>query len=208
MFWQNKTCMKKLLAILVLGLFLTTPSKADDISDFQIEGMSIGDSALDYFSEKKIKKHIAPTAFTSKKYIKIRFKKGFADDDFIETYDSITFYVKKDDKKYIIASINAHINYKNGIEKCKKQIDEIVEELSSLFNNVTFSGIKEQTHPSDKSGESKIYSNYFSFKSGAEGKVACVDVSVKKEAEGKIDQLKVTLGDENYSNWLRYEAYK
>ena len=46
--------MKKLLGILVLGLFLITPSKADDISEFEIEGMSIGDSALDFFSEEQI----------------------------------------------------------------------------------------------------------------------------------------------------------
>ena len=44
---------KKLLRIVVLGLFLITPSHADDIRDFQIEGISIGDSLLDYFSEKK-----------------------------------------------------------------------------------------------------------------------------------------------------------
>ena len=29
---------------------------AEEISDFQIEGMSIGDSALDYFSEEQNKK--------------------------------------------------------------------------------------------------------------------------------------------------------
>ena len=48
--------MKKLLGILVLGLFLITPSQADDIRDFQIEGMSVGDSLLDYFSKSEIKK--------------------------------------------------------------------------------------------------------------------------------------------------------
>ena len=47
--------MKKFLGILVLGLFIITPSWADDISDFEIEGMSVGDSLLDYFSESKIK---------------------------------------------------------------------------------------------------------------------------------------------------------
>ena len=49
--------MKKLLSILFLGLFLITPSQADDIRDFQIEGISIGDSLLDYFSEEEIKKN-------------------------------------------------------------------------------------------------------------------------------------------------------
>ena len=49
--------MKKLLGIVVLGLlFLSAPSYADDIKDFEIEGMSIGDSLLDYFSEEEIKK--------------------------------------------------------------------------------------------------------------------------------------------------------
>ena len=51
--------MKKLLAILVLGLFLITPSQGDDVQDFQIEGMSIGDSLLDYMTEKEIKTNIS-----------------------------------------------------------------------------------------------------------------------------------------------------
>jgi len=47
--------MKKLSTYLFLILFsFQTLSLADDISDFQIEGMSIGDSLLDYFSEEEI----------------------------------------------------------------------------------------------------------------------------------------------------------
>ena len=46
--------MKKFLAIFVLGLLLITPSQADDIRDFQIEGISIGDSLLDFFSKEEI----------------------------------------------------------------------------------------------------------------------------------------------------------
>jgi hypothetical protein len=34
---------------------------ADDISDFEIEGISIGDSLLDYISEEKIKSEIERT---------------------------------------------------------------------------------------------------------------------------------------------------
>ena len=47
--------MKKLLAIAVLSLFLIIPSQADDISDFQIEGVNIGESLLDYATEEEIK---------------------------------------------------------------------------------------------------------------------------------------------------------
>ena len=46
--------MKRLLLILILTLSIQSWTKADDIRDFQIEGMSIRDSALDYFSKSKI----------------------------------------------------------------------------------------------------------------------------------------------------------
>ena len=43
--------MKRLSLYLFLILFaLPTPSQADDIRDFQIEGMSVGDSLLDFIT--------------------------------------------------------------------------------------------------------------------------------------------------------------
>ena len=42
--------MKKFLAILILIFTFQTPSQSAGIRDFQIEGMSIGDSLLDYYS--------------------------------------------------------------------------------------------------------------------------------------------------------------
>ena len=47
---------KGFLLILILTLCFQSFAKADDIRDFQIEGMSIGDSALDFFSKSEIKK--------------------------------------------------------------------------------------------------------------------------------------------------------
>ena len=47
--------MKKLYVYLFLVFFaLQTPSSSDDIRDFQIEGMSVGDSLLDFISKDKI----------------------------------------------------------------------------------------------------------------------------------------------------------
>ena len=55
--------MKKLCIYLFLVLFsLQTPSWADDISDFQIEGLAIGDSLLNIFSKKEIDS-IEPTYY-------------------------------------------------------------------------------------------------------------------------------------------------
>ena len=47
---------KKLLLILILTLSVQTLVKADDIYDLEIEGMSVGDSLLDFFSKKKLKR--------------------------------------------------------------------------------------------------------------------------------------------------------
>ena len=46
--------MNRLILILILTFSFQPWTKADDIKDFQIEGMSIGDSLLDFMSEKEI----------------------------------------------------------------------------------------------------------------------------------------------------------
>ena len=45
--------MKKFILIIILILNLQSWTKADDIRDFEIEGMSIGDSLFDHFSESE-----------------------------------------------------------------------------------------------------------------------------------------------------------
>ena len=70
--------MKKTLIILV-SLFSSLVF-ANDISDFQIEGISIGDSLLDYMSEKEILKELEKNRDRyqhledSKKFSKILFE--------------------------------------------------------------------------------------------------------------------------------------
>ena len=66
--------MKKLYVYLFLVFFaLQTPSSSDDIRDFQIEGMSLGDSLLDYFSKEEIKKGKPVTNYKDKKYRTLNF---------------------------------------------------------------------------------------------------------------------------------------
>ena len=45
----------KYLAIIFLVFSFYSWTKADDIRDFQIEGMSIGDSLLNFYTEEEIK---------------------------------------------------------------------------------------------------------------------------------------------------------
>ena len=47
--------MKKLLSIIVLSLLLSFNANADDIKDFEIEGISLGDSLLEFIQKNTLK---------------------------------------------------------------------------------------------------------------------------------------------------------
>ena len=59
--------MRIFIAVLVLIFSLQSLTKADDISDFEIDGISIGDSFLDYYNENVILKN-KKNYFKSDKY--------------------------------------------------------------------------------------------------------------------------------------------
>ena len=106
--------MKKLSTYLFLLLFsFQTSSWADDIRDFQIEGMGIGDSLLDYFSENEIKGWHKTLYPASKKFHQI--EAGASNSSF-ELYDDVGFHIKSNDKKYIIASLKGAKFFKNNLK--------------------------------------------------------------------------------------------
>ena len=63
--------MKKILGIVVLGLLFSGNAYADDIKDFQIEGMSLGDSSLDHFSENEIKKFTQKFRYNNNDFVPV-----------------------------------------------------------------------------------------------------------------------------------------
>ena len=61
---------RSLIFLLIILINLQSWTKADDIRDFQIEGMSIGDSLLNYFSKENIISNTSKNVFsdTDKKF--------------------------------------------------------------------------------------------------------------------------------------------
>ena len=160
--------MKKLLGILVLSLLLITPSQADDIRDFQIEGMSIGDSALDYFSKEEINDHMK-FGFKSKEFAYLNLIQ-----EELDTFDTGIILFKPEDKKFIIHEIAGRIFFDKNIKDCKKKQKEVVNEFSELFKNIsqkedqgTFS------YSGDDSGKSKVTSINFQLNDGGTSHVGC-----------------------------------
>jgi len=177
--------MKKLSTYLFLILFsFSAPSFADDISDFQIEGISIGDSLLDYMSEEEIKENIG-FVYEDKKFTISEYNKSF------ELYDAIGFSYKTDDKKYIVQGIQGQIDFIDDIKNCYKKQDEIVEELSSLFSN------QEKKEYDILSRDDGTYKpTTFKFSSGDAVSVAC------HKLDSYIDHLKITLYSKEYTDYV------
>ena len=196
--------MKKLLGILVLGLFLITPSWADDIRDFQIEGMSIGDSLLDYFNEKEIQENIFedyPGSDQYKRFFSWRHKS-------FEIYEGVQVNFKKNDKKYIIKSLTGEIKYPNGnIDDCYKLMSNIKNEISELFPNIKKKSFKNVSKRIDPSGASTMSSTQWRFPSGDGIQVSCSDYSKEFEKKNQHDGLTVSLDSIDFINFLINEAY-
>ena len=156
--------MKKLLILLFsLFLFSSTSVFADDISDFSIEGISIGDSLLDYMTEEEILKEIEHTK-DYYSYLKEpnKYAEVYLFNDFLTYKDGLSFFVKNNptsqyitDKngKYIILSIRGMLSFNEDFEGCIQKRDEIVEELSKVFPNAEIQKF-DYISRSEPSGES------------------------------------------------------
>ena len=189
--------MKKLLGILVLGLFLITPSQADDIRDFQIEGMSVGDSLLDYMSASEIKDNTAINYYTNNKYTAVKLELPS-----FEIYDSVEFNYKTDDKKYIIVGIAGALFCEKNIEKCNKKQKEIGLEFSNMFENAQ-KDVQKSKHDADKSGKSTTSQINFWFKSGEVVSIELLDWSEKITNEkGWTDNVGVILYTSDFAQWM------
>jgi len=190
--------MKKLLAILILILTLPTPSLADDIRDFQIEGMSIGDSALDFLSEGEItrKKYYA---YPLKEYYQTSFNINNS-----EEYTSVQISIKEGDKDFIISSIEGGIHPINFSE-CKERKKNIEKDILAMLPNLKVIFGKEEAMWSDSATKAITTDFYFNktFIDGDAIRIMCIDRSKKIEEEkGWQDILKVVINSKKFNIFI------
>ena len=199
----QKGKLKKLFIYIFLALFnLQISSAADDIQNFQIEGISVGDSLLDYFSEDKINEKGEEVFPSSDKFLAVTFRNLPK----FEIYDGMQFHYKKNDRKYIIQALNGQLYY-NDIKECKKQYDEIVKEFSEVFSNAEKIDQGKREHQ----GLAKVgkkgnfyYRTVFRFESGYVAAVVCYDWT---EETNMRDGLGVYLNNKEYLDFIENEAY-
>jgi len=165
--------MKKILGIVVLSFFLSTSAYTDDIKDFQIENISIGDSALDYFTESQLEdSELDWFNYSYKEYsTSLLSGKGI--------YDWFKISYKSDDDDFIIEGlVGIVVKKKYDDDKCNKELDTAALDISKLFKNikqekkqlykVVYNPRKIFQEP-NPSGKSMVTSILFDFKN--EGKI-------------------------------------
>jgi len=191
--------MRAFILVMVLIFSFHSWTKADDIRDLQIEGMSIGDSALDYFSEEEIKNGERYDYPKSKKFTDIEIIKLPQ----FKEYHSVHFNFKTNDKNYKIYALDGTILFQENIKDCYKKKDEIVEDVSEILTDAKKRDGGTIKHAYDKSGKSTHTDFYFNFQSG-KVIVSCYDWSKEMKY---LDHLRIIIRSKEFSNFVNNEAY-
>ena len=136
---------------------------ANDIEEFEIEGISIGDSLLDHLSKEEIITEIEFNKPTYN-YLNNDFGEVYLFGDFA-IYKHLTFFVKPKDKHYTIHMIKGAILYDDKLEQCFAKQKEIEKEFSSIYKNAKK---RKMTLEFDwyPTGESVTHNIYFDFDTG------------------------------------------
>ena len=186
--------MKKLLLILVLLFSFQPLSTADDVRDFEIEGISIGDSLLDHFKIKTIK--------SARKYT-YKDNKFYSIDiwsDRFNQYAAIQFHLKKNDKKYIIQSLSGTLVFGQlGIydskskDECKNKKKLIMNSVSNLFPNADVQSF-DDVNSDDGYGQKALRSETYYTLDFGEVWIQCITWGkITKKKENLYDNLRFTL---------------
>tara|TARA_B100000953_G_scaffold36773_1_gene28678 strand:+ start:34 stop:660 length:627 start_codon:yes stop_codon:yes gene_type:complete len=165
--------MKKILGIVFLGLLLSTSAYTDDIKDFQIENISIGDSALDYFTESQLENGELDWFNYSYKEYSTSLLLGK------DIYDWFKISYNSHDDDFIIEGlVGIVVKKKYDDNKCNKELDTAALDISKLFKNT-------------KQGKKQLYKVVYNPRKifqepNSSGKSTATSISFDFKDEGKI----------------------
>ncbi|MDA7574396.1 hypothetical protein N8741_02195 [Candidatus Pelagibacter sp.] len=187
--------MKSLLLFFILTVSFQSWANSDDIKDFGIEGMSINKSTLDFMTVDEILNNTLPYFETKRKYYIV----SVIDD--LKLYDQVEIYLKSNDNKYYIKSINAGI-FIDELDQCLKQKKKIVNDLDKIFSNIKkISGSKK--HEADPTGQSKHYIDQYNLGYPNHIRVECTQFSKEMINAGLAsNSLNVVVMTKEINDWV------
>ena len=204
--------MKKTFFLIIWILIFQTQSLSDNIRYFQIEGMSIGDSALDYFSESQLEDNEQGWHNYSYKEYSTSLMSGKG------IYDWFLVSYKSDDDNFIIEALVGGLEKKNYNNKeCNSKLDATALNISETFKNTQQDKKKINKLTSDASrtypftGKSVVTSLSFNFLD--KGKIILACYNMNKEIEEKDsfmtsvlnqrDSFRIDIRSSKFVNYLK-----
>ncbi len=194
--------MKIFLLVLALILNLQSLINADDIGDFEIDGIGINTSLLEYLSQSEINLALKnPTYYKNNEFVVIFINK------LSQTYDRLQVTFKPNDNTYKIYSIDGVLDFDRNIEKCLEQKKTIIDDLEVMFKD--FERIDEDSpFAPDKSGKSKSFGSWFFLKNKGYISINCVEMGdTIRELNGWTDELSISVTNKELEDFLRGNPY-
>ena len=163
--------MKKILATIFFSFCVITSSNAEDLKEFELSGMSIYSSLLDYFDKNEIKKNSFYPKGANLENSKF---KSFESENLDNLYSYTHIVYEKEN--YIIHSISGRIQYKKNIAECYKKMDQISDSIYEQTKLKKYKNAKTK-YRGDKSGKSFKSTIVFSDKNDNHINIICYDFS-------------------------------
>ena len=183
---------------IILFSFKTNISYSNNIKEFTIEDISIGDSTLDFFSKKEILNNNMDY-YKKDDFITI----GFNNHSSLKQYEWLQISYKKNDKKYLVESLDGILPFRNDYSGCLKKKTNIVQEIKNM------TGVEpdefEGKHGADPTGNSKFSNSEFEVDNDFII-ISCIDWSKKME-EKFFDHLKVWIGTSEFYDFITSNPY-
>ena len=193
--------MKILLTIFVL--FFSSSLVAQDISDYEIEGIRIGDTLLQYMTKEDI---LSNEQSSNQAYTNL------GEQIFFEVYSDIpssyfdmkSFFVKSNDNNFIIYAIYAIKSLKNNINECSNELTKIRKIYDKVLKNIE--KINERVKILyDPSGKSYIDRTVYIFKNGDRIALECYDFDEsfqKNQTFTNNDSLSLSFNKKELYLWI------
>ena len=199
--WKKikQNLLKKILAIIVLNLFLITNSWSDDIKDYQLEGMSIGDGLLSYISKKLLTKELNgefAVWYHNNKFVSVSL---WEEREKFKVYEDVNVIIKPNDEDYKIYALEGVLTFGQNIEKCYEEQKKRVSEFQEEFGK----NAKLSSWAANNNKEiylKKIKHEDFTFASGAQFRIICYDVH--EGYERRQDSMIITLNSKEFTKFL------
>ncbi len=183
------------LIILLIIILLNTQSfaKSDEISEFEIEGISVGDSLLN---------------FTTTNYIKNNFGKWYDDEyhqlilnnNFLH-YEDVIVSFKPTDKNFTVVSVSGSINYGTKINECYEEQKKVDKVFLGIFPDADRRvDILKKGSYGPENGDTNSKQIVYDF-AGGTAVIDCLDWDQKFKPKYK-DRILISIDDKEFRSWL------